>query len=1802
MGIKTNLNIAPYFDDYDIAKKYYRVLFKPGFAVQARELTQLQTTLQNQIEQFGENIYKEGSIIKGCTFTEIKNLKYIKVIDGIQPESYIERTEVQEDGVIDEYYYEIEDAFGLKSLVVQGASGFQSRAPDLNTFFVVYLNSVTSGSFEKKVYEPSDTLQIREYILRTQEIDGEVTETIIDNGIINTTSVAGFSNPIGDSFGLNAAEGVIFQRGHFLFVDDQTIVVKKYLSDETVEFEFEPNNISVGYIVDEEIITSQQDLSLLDNANGSPNENAPGADRLFLLPRLIARSTTEAETDAEFFILRRYENGQAVQTRDVSQFNSIAKELARRTSETHGDYTTRSFNFEIFEREEDGEFFIEMSEGTAYSKGYRISNDTKRFFRIPAVEQTSTVSGQPVNFDYGGFVRVVSMDGVLPLRTLQNVDLIDTSLNVIGKAIVKNVVGNRVYIFGVRLIENEIFDNVLYIGSNVTGRVEIHPKIINSSESRMVFNFNQPFTRTISDIELSIRKYTATTTNGAGEIEITPAEGEIFDADSSRDVLVLTTTGTTATANTVSSVITETGNLLITTDAISEAVAVYYNAKQQELTPRVKQVLNIFVKTTFSSAQNKYTLGIPDAIELLEVKDDLGTDFTGSFRLVTNQKDDFYDHSYIVKISGTPTPTNGQLTIRVRTFRIDPTVGINFFTVDSYANANLNEIPNHETQNGLVLDLKSCLDFRPYRLPVASYSTTDGGATLLTNTDVGLPTTSSQIFANGVSYLVPSINTNGTATIEYYAKRTDFIIGSSYGSFQYISGSDSNSVRNINGRENTIIAEIEVPGFPLLSPQAAFKLNRRNESPSVRKRTVQTYTMKDIDKLAKKVDTLSYYTTLSLLESATRNLLVQDENGLNRFKNGIIVDPFVDFNIADVSDAEFSAAIDPSETSLIPRFKQFPLALRIKGNNGTQTVGDLTTLSTDRIVRFLRQQYATNFRTCTSNKYKFSGNGQLTPNYDVSYDTVTTPVQMSVDLSRPFIDFAEALSEFVPLNRTNTSLVDTNRNATTDSRQIFNTITTTTVTTQTDTFRDVTRNLVVGAGEAEVQTIGDFVTDLRFNPFMRSREIQIELYGLRPNTRHYVFFDDVDVSLSVAPGALAEDLPQQISPDIRVARNSAFGSTLTTNANGEFFAVFRIPENQFLVGERELRVVDVPDLENISSASLSQATLKYNAYNFSVDKAGLTLSTRPPVFDISESRTNRTVVSRSVATRRVIVQRNDGGDGDPLSQTFFVKRIMAREAEALHLSGVDVYFKRKSEINGVTIQIREVENGVPSFEVLPFASKHLRVTDVNVSDDASIPTNVTFDSPIRLDVEKEYALVVWPDADDPDYLVFTSKVGGTDLITRQPVNADWGDGVLFTSTNNRAWTAYQDEDLKFDLYRYNFNVSTGTVEMETEGHEFLAIGATSGGSFRNGELVYATKGSTTYPVVLNPTTNIVNGTGLSNYVQGDYFYVEDVSENKEVLKIAQIVSSTQIVLERPPTLSGSIQSQPVVAGIVTYFNPRSPDLLILEKSSAREARIFEDADVIRGIDTGAVSSVTSIRDVEISYIQAMVNRVTDSDTNVKVSLKAIDPLAPEELPYTSTFEFSSNKYFNEKGCLISSKSNDIAQDKNLRIVMTLEKNDIPTTTPVVDTGAAQLFAYINLITEEPTTSSRYISKKVELNEGFDSEDFRMIVSGYRPIGTDIRAYIRVKNEADPTSLRNNPWIELEKISGANLFSSTSNKEDFKEFIFGVPDENKDTGVVTYTNETGTYVGYRSFAIRLDLLSDNVASVPRILDYRGIAFE
>ena len=60
-----NFNVDPYYDDFDPNKNFHRILFKPGKSVQARELTQSQTILQDQISKFADNIFTQNTPVTG---------------------------------------------------------------------------------------------------------------------------------------------------------------------------------------------------------------------------------------------------------------------------------------------------------------------------------------------------------------------------------------------------------------------------------------------------------------------------------------------------------------------------------------------------------------------------------------------------------------------------------------------------------------------------------------------------------------------------------------------------------------------------------------------------------------------------------------------------------------------------------------------------------------------------------------------------------------------------------------------------------------------------------------------------------------------------------------------------------------------------------------------------------------------------------------------------------------------------------------------------------------------------------------------------------------------------------------------------------------------------------------------------------------------------------------------------------------------------------------------------------------------------------------------------------------------------------------------------------------------------------------------------------------------------------------------------------------------------------------------------------------------------------------------------------
>ena len=150
MSLETNFNTTPYWDDYNEDKDFYKILFKPGVALQTRELNQLQTILQKQVERFGDHVFKSGTIVSGVNFVYNPLLAYVKIRDlqedgqPANPQSYV--------GLF------VKNSANLQAVVVNYASGFESKNPDLNTLFLQYTNS--GNTYNLSAFSNDDVLEV----------------------------------------------------------------------------------------------------------------------------------------------------------------------------------------------------------------------------------------------------------------------------------------------------------------------------------------------------------------------------------------------------------------------------------------------------------------------------------------------------------------------------------------------------------------------------------------------------------------------------------------------------------------------------------------------------------------------------------------------------------------------------------------------------------------------------------------------------------------------------------------------------------------------------------------------------------------------------------------------------------------------------------------------------------------------------------------------------------------------------------------------------------------------------------------------------------------------------------------------------------------------------------------------------------------------------------------------------------------------------------------------------------------------------------------------------------------------------------------------------------------------------------------------------------------------------------------------------------------------------------------------------------------------------------------------------------
>jgi len=405
MAQKTNLNVSPYFDDFAEENfgardnNYYKVLFKPGTPIQARELNTLQSILQNQIESFGSNIFKEGSVVIPG------NVIYDNQFFAVKLNS-------QQYGVDISTY--LNNFVGKK--ITGQISGITATVQlvqlpnaevDYPTLYVKYIDS--DSNFEINQFQDNEQLYASE------------TVSTIQAQTPFATTISSESTSTSSSVSVN--DGIYFVRGTFVKVLKQTIILDYY------------TNISsyrVGFKVSEEIITAKDDSYLYDNAKGFTNYAAPGADR-FKISLSLTKKNIDDLDDTDFIELIRIQDGAIKKIQTKSSYSIIRDYIAQRTFDESGDYSVIPFQFSLNNSlnnrlGNDGLFFanektekgntpsddllcIKFSPGKAYVKGYDIEKTGVEIVDVPKPRTTQSVSSENIPFEMGNLIRVNNVSG-----------------------------------------------------------------------------------------------------------------------------------------------------------------------------------------------------------------------------------------------------------------------------------------------------------------------------------------------------------------------------------------------------------------------------------------------------------------------------------------------------------------------------------------------------------------------------------------------------------------------------------------------------------------------------------------------------------------------------------------------------------------------------------------------------------------------------------------------------------------------------------------------------------------------------------------------------------------------------------------------------------------------------------------------------------------------------------------------------------------------------------------------------------------------------------------------------------------------------------------------------------------------------------------------------------------------------------------------------------------------------------------------------------------------------------------------
>ena len=1277
MAINTNFNVDPYYDDFDNGKNYHRILFKPGYAVQARELTQQQTILQDQINKFGDYIFQSGSVVTGGK-NNFQTVQYINIA------STYASTDIAAgnfDGKIIQNEANTKRAYVIRTYDAVAANGQPITLIVNQLFGDRFANTET-------IYTPNTDVESITYYA-------------------NTTS----NGAMGNCQAWSVTAGVYYYNGYFITTQDASVAINKYSTT---------GSSLIGYDVTEAIVNNSQDTSLLDPAQDASNFQAPGADR-FNIELTLNTRPVDSTDKTQFIEIARVVNGQLISSVETPIWGKIEETIARRTYDESGDYIVRQFDIGLDSNASNtAQLDITLSPGKAYVKGYEFSTISATTLTVPKPRTKANVDSKRLSSGYGGYIYANNMFNTLPTNLYGTVDIhcVDAaSVNTgntlllantkIGTAKIKamsydstsNASNGSAFVYAVYVTDintGSLFDTTtsnaggyaidgagntttftlpgffstveqayqgatirmtsgpgstdgtrkiasyqgatrsvvvdtafssaintqsrfaidfdfgqaeslaVYSGTTLVSSANVHiyskdtaslytpayvsepqlePLIFELGDANISDNstsfFNYEYERLYQGVTLSAGVTTALTV-GSGETLVSATTNI---AKSEYYTVVCTTAGTNSgpdggykagqlipsgqfTVDTTARTITVFGggnmtvnlyatlsstnptsktktyiraNTAVQTQVVANSVFGSGNTSAYVFIPHGQtHIAQGLVNKTPGVDQTLYVADVYSINAIFDYSNTAITtansgsaiNVTSRYALVTGQKDSYYDWGAIRLLPGQTAPV-GPLLVRYDRFTSS---GAGFFNVDSYTrlgdgNFTYGEIPQYSSKNSGRLSLKNSLDFRPVRQ--------DATTTYSANNfvfDVNETTTGPKIPLSTSDFII---------SYSYYLPRVDRVVLTTDRKLQVLPGIPGvNPVAPVEPKDAMTLYVLNYPAY-LQYPFTTQIQRLRN----------RRYTMKDIGGLEKRIENLEYYTSLSLLEIATmgkQDLSILDSQNLPRFKNGIVVDSFVDKSVAETTGRDFAAAIDIVNNEA--RGSYNITAVGVFSNTDTANTTAVTDVNVEysgpmitcasTTETWLSQPLAS--KTINVNPFNFInylGKVNLFPSSDV-WNSQTRVESQVVDLTGGTAA-ADAWSSIqstswgawqttwtgvssvaIPgTERTSTSTqriskaeaiskgIDQKAGKGSRSRFDEQTLTTTSASLETTTVNESRTGILSQIVPTTLtKSLGDKVVDVSVIPYMRAKTILVTGTDFKPLTPLYAFFDNVDVS------------------------------------------------------------------------------------------------------------------------------------------------------------------------------------------------------------------------------------------------------------------------------------------------------------------------------------------------------------------------------------------------------------------------------------------------------------------------------------------------------------------------------------------------------------------------------------------------------------------------------------------------------------------------------------------------------------------